>query len=196
MLGGRIVSGVDAVADEVELDDRIEEADLVVTGEGFLDAASFAGKVVGGIVERAEWAKKPVLVVVGDADDARHGRRASACAAPPHVVSLTALHGDDAARANTVALVRAEVSRYLRSLRSVASLPWQKTWLTGCASRLTSVGVARDHRRGRRRVVRRCGACAVIFPPLLDRGDDRLPAQPGGHPDRSARHATAPRPLP
>jgi glycerate kinase len=115
VLGGRIVRGVDAVADEVELDDRIEASDLVVTGEGFLDAASFAGKVVGGMVERAEWAKRPVVVVVGDADDAGLAA-AAACPSPPHVISLTALHGEDAAQAFTTQLVRDEVLRYLESL--------------------------------------------------------------------------------
>jgi len=115
VLGGRIVRGVDAVADAVELDDRLETADAVVTGEGFLDAASFAGKVVGGIVERAEWANKPVGVIVGDSDEA--GRAAAAACDPvPVVMSLTAEHGEDAARAKTVALVRAATSRYLQSL--------------------------------------------------------------------------------
>ncbi len=114
ILGGQIVRGVDAVADALELDDRIEEADLVVTGEGFLDGASFAGKVVGGVVERAEWASKPVVVIVGDAD--QEGRAAaSMCEPPPDVVSLVERHGDEAARAITVALIRAEVSRYLRA---------------------------------------------------------------------------------
>ncbi|MEQ1787912.1 MAG: glycerate kinase, partial [Acidimicrobiales bacterium] len=47
--GGRLVSGFDLVADEVDLDERIEGADLVITAEGFLDALSFEGKVVGGV---------------------------------------------------------------------------------------------------------------------------------------------------
>jgi glycerate kinase len=115
VLGGRIVRGVDAVADAVELDDRLDAADAVITGEGFLDAASFAGKVVGGIVERAEWAAKPVGVVVGDTDAA--GLAAAAgCDPAPYVVSLTAEHGEEAARADTIALVRREVSRFLASM--------------------------------------------------------------------------------
>ena len=114
VLGGHVVRGVDAVADEVELDDRIEEVALVVTGEGFLDGASFAGKVVGGVVERSEWASKPVCVLVGDSDD--EGRAAAAlCEPPPDVISLTEQHGVAAARADTTALVRAEISRYLSS---------------------------------------------------------------------------------
>ena len=116
VLGGKIMSGVEAVADHLELDDRIEAADLVVTGEGFLDGASFAGKVVGGLVERAEWADTPVLVVVGDADDEGLAA-AAACASPPTVISLTQRYGEEAARANTTALVAQEVARFLTEAR-------------------------------------------------------------------------------
>ena len=38
--GARLVAGFDLVADEVDLHDRLEGADLVVTGEGFLDEHS------------------------------------------------------------------------------------------------------------------------------------------------------------
>jgi glycerate kinase len=116
VLGGKIMPGIEAVADHLDLDDRIESADLVVTGEGFLDAASFAGKVVGGIVERASWSATPVLVIVGDADDEGMAA-AAACESPPTVISLTALHGEDAARADTAALITQEVSRFLATLR-------------------------------------------------------------------------------
>ncbi len=116
VLGGRLTPGVDAVAEYVELDDRIEAADVVITGEGFLDAASFAGKVVGGIVERASWADKPVLAIVGDADAeglAAAGERTPA----PTVCSLTERHGEAASRAATLEHIEAEAARLLRALR-------------------------------------------------------------------------------
>jgi len=68
-VGGRIQSGFDTVADEVGLIDRLEGADLVVTGEGFLDAESFDGKVVGGVTELAGELEVPVLAVVGEVYD-------------------------------------------------------------------------------------------------------------------------------
>ena len=43
--------GFDLVADEVDLHDRLDGADVVVTGEGYLDEQSFEGKVVGGVVD-------------------------------------------------------------------------------------------------------------------------------------------------
>jgi glycerate 2-kinase len=68
-VGAELVPGFDLVADEVGLDERVEGADLVVTGEGFLDEQSFDGKVVGGVVDVATGAGVPVLVVAGEAFD-------------------------------------------------------------------------------------------------------------------------------
>ena len=68
-LGGRIVGGFDLVADEVGLHDAIEGADLVITGEGHLDAQSFDGKVVGGVAAIAAEHGVPVVVICGVADD-------------------------------------------------------------------------------------------------------------------------------
>ena len=45
--------GFELVAEHVELDERLAAADVVVTGEGYLDAQSLEGKVVGGVCELA-----------------------------------------------------------------------------------------------------------------------------------------------
>ena len=73
-LGGRLVPGFDLVADEVDLHDRIAEVDIVITGEGHLDAQSFEGKVVGGVQAMCVDAGVPVAAIVGDADDDVSGR--------------------------------------------------------------------------------------------------------------------------
>ena len=65
--GGRLVPGFELVADELDLHDRIAGADLVVTGEGYLDAQSFAGKVVGGVQSLAASLGVATVAVVGDA---------------------------------------------------------------------------------------------------------------------------------
>ncbi|MEL6892772.1 MAG: glycerate kinase [Actinomycetota bacterium] len=72
-VGGRLVPGFELVADEVDLFDFLDPAsatrvDAVVTGEGKLDATSFDGKVVGGVLELADEGGVPVLAVVGAAD--------------------------------------------------------------------------------------------------------------------------------
>ncbi len=67
-IGAKLVPGFDLVADKLSLADRIAAADLVVTGEGYLDKQSFAGKAVGGVAGLAELAGVPVLIVAGDGE--------------------------------------------------------------------------------------------------------------------------------
>jgi glycerate kinase len=68
-LGATLVPGFELVADELDLYDAIVGADLVVTGEGHLDAQSFEGKVVGGVGAWCAEAGVPVAAVVGIVDD-------------------------------------------------------------------------------------------------------------------------------
>ncbi|HSJ92185.1 MAG TPA: glycerate kinase, partial [Ilumatobacter sp.] len=68
-LGGTLVPGFELVADELDLHDAIADADLVITGEGHLDAQSFEGKVVGGVRAWCEEAAVPVVAIVGIVDD-------------------------------------------------------------------------------------------------------------------------------
>jgi glycerate kinase len=96
-IGAELVSGFEAVADEVGLYDCIEDADLVITGEGFLDEQSFDGKVVGGVAALASAAGVPVVALVGEVFDAVHDRLP--------VVSLVERFGADRARDDTVACV-------------------------------------------------------------------------------------------
>ena len=96
-VGAELVSGFDVVADHVDLDAQVEGADLVVTGEGFLDEESFDGKVVGGIVDLADHLGVPVVAVVGEAYDGAESRVPT--------VSLTARFGRARALAETVALL-------------------------------------------------------------------------------------------
>jgi glycerate kinase len=66
VLGADLVAGFEVVADALNLAERIIGADLVVTGEGFLDEQSFRGKAVGGVTELAREHRVPLLVVAGD----------------------------------------------------------------------------------------------------------------------------------
>ena len=63
-LGAQLVPGFGVVAEALGLQGRIEGVDLVVTGEGRLDASSWSGKVVGGVVHAAGLARVPVPVLV------------------------------------------------------------------------------------------------------------------------------------
>ena len=95
--GARLERGFDVVADEVELFDQLEHADLVVTGEGFLDAESFDGKTVGGVAEMAAQLGVPVLAVAGDCYDGAEQRI--------DAISLVTRFGDERARADTLACI-------------------------------------------------------------------------------------------
>ena len=65
-VGAKLVSGFEFVADEVGLDELIEGADLVITGEGFLDDESFDGKVVGGVAALCAELDVPCVAIVGE----------------------------------------------------------------------------------------------------------------------------------
>lgn len=105
-LGAKLVSGFDFVADTIDLAERIENADLVVTGEGYLDEHSFTGKAVGGVVELAQEAGVPVLAVVGEAFDD----------SPVPTISLVTEFGRKRAMENTLACIEEAVSSHLRAL--------------------------------------------------------------------------------
>ncbi len=72
-IGAELEPGFDVVAGAVDLETALEGVELVVTGEGRLDASSFEGKVVGGVVEWAIDAGVPHCAVIAGqvTDDAR-----------------------------------------------------------------------------------------------------------------------------
>ena len=70
-IGARLVPGFDLVAQRLGFPERLADADLVVTGEGRVDATSFTGKVVGRVLERATAAGVEALVVAGDVTESR-----------------------------------------------------------------------------------------------------------------------------
>jgi glycerate kinase len=109
-LGARMEPGFALVARLTGLADRMERADLVVTGEGHVDPSSFHGKVPGGVLALAR-AKKPpvpVLCIAGGSDRALEARLPEGMV----LVSLTARFGRTDARKLTrelVGLVTAEI---------------------------------------------------------------------------------------
>lgn len=116
-LGARLVPGFEVVAGAVGLERRLAEADVVVTGEGRLDATSWDGKVVGAVVEAAARLGVAVLVVVGSTgpggiDGARQA------AASVSWVDLSARHGRARAQADPAQCMREAVAEALRSLPS------------------------------------------------------------------------------
>jgi glycerate kinase len=68
VLNARMTSGSAAVAEALGLDAALADADLVITGEGRLDAQSLAGKGCGHVIELARRHAVPVLVICGAVD--------------------------------------------------------------------------------------------------------------------------------
>lgn len=104
-LGARLVSGFDVVADEVDLDSHLAGADLVITAEGFLDAQSFEGKVVGGVAAMAAAAEVPVTAIAGEVFDGVEDRI--------DAVSLVARFGKRRAREDTIDCIAAVAAEIL-----------------------------------------------------------------------------------
>jgi glycerate kinase len=112
-IGAQLLDGFALVADEVELDRALEGADLVVTGEGFLDAASFDGKVVGGVAEMGVDLGVPVVAVVGEEVHSDDVGAAAALAGVAEVVSLVERFGRERAMTETTACVEEAVAELL-----------------------------------------------------------------------------------
>ena len=62
-------AGIEVVLDTVGFDNLLEDADLVISGEGSFDNQSLGGKVVSGIAKRSKRRNVPLIVVAGGAQD-------------------------------------------------------------------------------------------------------------------------------
>jgi glycerate kinase len=124
-LGGRLRSGYRVVAELLGLADRMEQCQLVVTGEGSFDATSLMGKVVGSVLEDATALGLAVLVIAG-----RVQPEAAAAAAAMGVtgvtgqravtvVSLTDRFGSERALGDTERCVEEALAEYLDRRRPV-----------------------------------------------------------------------------
>jgi glycerate kinase len=70
-LDAELRSGAELVAEVVGLEKRIAAADLVVTGEGRLDAQTAYGKTVATVARLAQGQGRPVVALAGRVDDAQ-----------------------------------------------------------------------------------------------------------------------------
>lgn len=66
--GAKVRSGFDLLAETVGLEAKIKEADLVITGEGRLDAQTLEGKGPAGVAQLARKHGKPALAFGGGID--------------------------------------------------------------------------------------------------------------------------------
>ncbi|MBV9098531.1 MAG: glycerate kinase [Frankiaceae bacterium] len=112
--GAARVPGFDIVAAAVGLADRVEAADLAVTGEGSFDAQSLRGKVPAGVAAAAQDAGVPCVVVAGRVEV---GRRDAAAAGVEASYAVTEALGvsPDAAVAAGAGGIRAAAAQVARA---------------------------------------------------------------------------------
>lgn len=67
--GAMFKPGIDIVLDAIGLDDLLPSADLVITGEGKIDAQTCHGKAPWGVLQRARVQRVPVIAVCGKRED-------------------------------------------------------------------------------------------------------------------------------
>ena len=58
-------SGIDLLLDTIHFDDLLQDADLVITGEGSADRQTLMGKLPFGILQRAQNHHVPVMLIAG-----------------------------------------------------------------------------------------------------------------------------------
>ncbi|MGP1486031.1 MAG: glycerate kinase family protein [Campylobacter sp.] len=64
-LNAKLKPGIEIITNEIRLEDEIQKADLVITGEGRLDAQSSMGKTPTGVAKMAKKHGKPVIALAG-----------------------------------------------------------------------------------------------------------------------------------
>ena len=72
--GAIIRPGFDVVAESVDLESKMKDADVVITGEGSLDRQTLEGKTPAGVVRLARKLGKRVFAIVGRASEDRDVR--------------------------------------------------------------------------------------------------------------------------
>lgn len=64
-LNATLKKGIDMVLDAIDFDKKIEDADLIITGEGKIDSQTPKGKTAAGVLSRGLKAKIPVIAIGG-----------------------------------------------------------------------------------------------------------------------------------
>ena len=93
-------SGIDLLLDTIHFDDLLQDANLVITGEGSADRQTLMGKLPFGILQRARKQNVPVMLIAGRIADEQllldAGFSHVACINPPGISLEIAMQPDTA----------------------------------------------------------------------------------------------------
>ena len=68
-LDGKLKGGIDHILDMLDFDEKVKDADLVITGEGKMDSQSLMGKLPFGVAKRCTHTKVTAIVGLNTADE-------------------------------------------------------------------------------------------------------------------------------
>ncbi|MFQ3549025.1 MAG: glycerate kinase [Armatimonadota bacterium] len=64
-LNAELRSGIDIVLDALDFDNQIQDANVIITGEGKIDEQTAYGKTIGGMLKRVKEKNIPVIAIAG-----------------------------------------------------------------------------------------------------------------------------------
>ena len=109
--GARLRSGFELISEALGLPLLIENADLVITGEGRVDRSTLEGKVVGEVARLARAAGTDCVVVAGEIDASADFREPLGVKS---VIELAARCGRERAQRDAAACIATEVAALLQ----------------------------------------------------------------------------------
>ncbi|HFI0635052.1 TPA: glycerate kinase [Streptococcus suis] len=119
--GARIQKGIDFVLDQLGFDQRVAQADLVIVGEGRMDAQSLAGKTPVGVARRTP-AGIPIIAICGSLkDDLPDFPFENICAAFPIISEVDSLE-------NTLKNAEKNLIRTSEQVARILQLGGQQKW--------------------------------------------------------------------
>ena len=112
LLGATRLAGIETIMNIVGLDQKISQADLVITGEGCLDDQSLSGKVAVGVASHSAAVGKPCVVIAGEV---RLGKRECSAAGIDSAYSMSEVFGKDQAMAEPESVLAQLTSRVAKT---------------------------------------------------------------------------------
>jgi glycerate 2-kinase len=112
LLGADVESGSELILDVLQLDQKVGQADVVITGEGQFDVQSLEGKGPAAVAAHALAQRRPVLLAAGRVDAPAAALADLGIGAVCSIESVAAGHEDS--MTNAAALLAVAVSQALR----------------------------------------------------------------------------------
>ncbi len=119
-LNATLKPGIKLILDTLDFQNKIQGADLIITGEGRVDRQTAMGKVPFGILEEAKKQNIPVIVIAGGIEDVEEMNNAGFCGVfsiVPGPVSLEKAMQSDYATKNIARLV-SQVCRTIKTIKT------------------------------------------------------------------------------